>query len=155
MNNLRTIKARHANGNIEECSVRIERHPHKLFFSGVGFQEREFSSGDLFDALMLLRIELERMNVQLLCNGARRDVFPSGMCRDMGHGGSAYIMKLGRPALPTDLVDIFDYSEDPSLGSVSEQQDFYRKWRSHHENEIWSRSYEEVLARYLKSKGSE
>ncbi len=100
----------------------------KIFFSGIGLQRKEFTSKDFFGALMLLRTELEKVNVQLLCNGARRDVFPSGMCRDMGRGLKAYITKLGCPARSADLVNIFDYSEDPSLGSVAEQQAFRRKW---------------------------
>jgi hypothetical protein len=39
----------------------------------------------------------------------------------------AYITKLGNPALRTDLVDIFDYSEPQSVGSVSDQQACHEK----------------------------
>jgi hypothetical protein len=127
MSETKTIKARQPDGTIEECSVQIGPQ-WKLVFSGSGMQGREFSNGDLFDALTSLRRALENTGVQLLCAGARPDVFPSGMSRDMGGGRKAYITKLGRPALQTDLVDIFDYSDPQSVGTVSDQQAFHEKW---------------------------
>src|SRR5579871_1469356 len=99
MSETKTIRARCADGPIEECSVQILQNPAwKLVFSGVGLQEREFSSGDLFDTVVSLRTALEHIGVQLLCAGARPDVFPSGMSRDMSGGRKAYITKLGYPA---------------------------------------------------------
>jgi hypothetical protein len=129
MSETKTIKARRPDGTIEECPVQIVQNPQwKLVFSGAGFREREFSNGDLFDAFTSLRTALEKINVQLLCAGARLDVFPSGMSRDMGGGRKAYITKLGCPALRSDLVDIFDYSDAQSVGKVSDQQAFHEKW---------------------------
>jgi hypothetical protein len=129
MTEIKAIKIRHPDGTIEECSVEIAQGPQwKLVFSGAGHPQREFSNGDLFDALTSLRKTLEESGIQILCAGARRDVFPSGMSRDMGGGRKAYITKLGNPALRTDLVDIFDYSEPQSVGNVSEQQAFHEKW---------------------------
>ena len=152
MGNVRSIKARHANGDVEECSIQIVRDSqYKLIFSGAGFQEQKFSSSDQFGALMLLRLELEKINVQLLCNGARRDVFPSGMGRDMG-GGNGYLMKLGCRASSADLVGIFEYSDDPSLGSVAEQLAFRKEWRESLQEDLWSAG-KDFLIQYLKSKG--
>jgi len=129
MSEIKTIKARRPDGTIEDCSVEIAQDPQwKLIFSGVGLQRCEFSCGDLFDAFTLLRKALEEDRIQLLCAGARPEVFPSGMSRDMAGGRKAYVTKLGSPALRTDLVDIFDYSDAQCVGRVSDQQAFHQKW---------------------------
>ena len=129
MSEIKAIKVRGPDGTIEECSVEIVQDPKwKLVFFGAGIERREFSNGDLFDAFTSLRKVLEESGVQILCAGARPDVFPSGMSRDMGGGRKAYITKLSSPALRTDLVDIFDHSEPQSVGSVSAQQAFHEKW---------------------------
>jgi hypothetical protein len=129
MSEIKAIKARRPDGTTEECTVEIVQNPQsKLVFFGAGFQGREFSGGDLFDAFTSLRKTLEEAGVQLLCAGARPEVFPSGMSRDMGGGRKAYITKLGNPALRTDLVDIFDYSDAQSVGSVSDQHAFHERW---------------------------
>jgi hypothetical protein len=129
MTKIKTVKARYLDGTIEECSIEISQGPQwRLVFSGAGLQGRQFSDGDLFDLFTSLRKTLEESGVQLLCAGSRPDVFPSGMSRQMGGGRKAYVTKLGRPALRTDLVDIFDYSDAKSVGSVSEQLAFHEKW---------------------------
>jgi hypothetical protein len=129
MTEIKTIKARHRDGTIESCSIEILSSPHwALVFSGLEFQRREFSGRDLFEALISLRATLEPNGVQLLCAGARVDVFPSGMSRDMGGGRKAYITKLGCPADRSDLVDIFDFCDSATIGSVSDQEAFHAKW---------------------------
>lgn len=91
-------------------------------------QQREFSGDDLFDALVKLRTQLERHGCQLLCKGARPDVFPSGMSRSMGGGRQAYIMRLGKPARMEDLVDIFDFAAAEQVDVVDAQKEFREKW---------------------------
>jgi hypothetical protein len=97
-------------------------------FFRAGHPKREFSNGDLFDSLISLRKALEESGIQILCAGARPDVFPSGMSRNMSGGRKAYITKLGNPALLINLVDIFDYSEPQSVGKISEPEAFHKKW---------------------------
>ena len=60
--------------------------PWTLTFSGLGMVDQPFSGADLFDALIALRRRLEDLGCRLLCAGARRDVYPSGMSRTMGGG---------------------------------------------------------------------
>src|SRR5438309_1168607 len=62
---------------------------------------------DHFDALCRVREALEPLGMHLLCYGASRNVFPSGMGRDMGDGRKAYRMRMGQPATLADLVSIF------------------------------------------------
>ena len=129
MNENITVKVRSPSGEVKECTIELSQSPPwKLVFSGMSLGRREFSGDDLFNALIALRIELEGMGVQLLCSGARIDVFPSAMSRQMGGARKAYVTRLKRPGLPADLVDIFDYSAPESVGSVAQQKAFHDKW---------------------------
>jgi hypothetical protein len=100
--------------------------PWTLTFSGLGIRDREYRDEDLFDALIALRRELDAAGCRLLCAGARRDVFPSGMSREMGGARKAYICRLGSPA--HQLVDIFDEALPEQVGTVDEQHGFRQRW---------------------------
>lgn len=129
MNESKTIKVQLADGAIKNCAVGISQSfPWKLTFSGMDLAKHDFSGEDLFDALIALRLELERGGHQLLCAGARPDVFPSGMSREMGRACKAYINRLGAGALKTDIVDIFDYAGTELVGSVAQQNAFHQRW---------------------------
>lgn len=80
----------------------------------------------MFEALIALRLLLERRGGCLLCAGARTNVFPSSMSRDMGGGRMAYVLRLGEPAL--ELVDIFASAERSQVGTVEEQRAFQSLW---------------------------
>jgi hypothetical protein len=54
------------------------------------------SGNDLFEALCNLRLELEKAGVRLCVAGARTDVYPSGVAREMGLGQVAYILSRHR-----------------------------------------------------------
>ena len=128
MNETRNVKVKHPDGTIIDCFVEIfKTRPAKLIFSGPYLDRREFLADDLFDALVALRGELEDMGAQLLCAGARPDVFPSGMSREMGLGIKAYVNRIGFPSRRADLVDIFDCAA-AGVGSVAEQNAFHKKW---------------------------
>jgi hypothetical protein len=63
---------------------------------------------DLFDSLVSLRGALEADDLLICVEGARSDVYPSGMSRQMGTGRGAYRHVVGRRPDRGDLVDIFD-----------------------------------------------
>jgi len=88
----------------------------------------ETSEPDLFEAMIKLRLWLEPHGYRLLCNGARLDVYPSRMSRDMGRGFSAYKIIPGRQAQMSDLVRILDPAPADAIASVSEQMAFYQNW---------------------------
>lgn len=89
-----------------------------------------FTKSDIFECLIALRQELAKINYRPLCNGARRDVYPSGMCRDMGGGSSAYELKPGKHTENSDLVHIFDYANPELITSVEEQKRYYEAYLS-------------------------
>jgi hypothetical protein len=79
------------------------------------------SGADLFDSLTSLRGALE-VEGRLICiEGARADVYPSGMSRQMGGGRRAYRHVPGRRPDRSDLVDIFDATCCDDVVSVDDQ----------------------------------
>lgn len=81
---------------------------------------------DFFSALLDLRKRLERDGVQLLCQGARREVWPSAMARQMGKGLKAYVCELGMPG--TELVEIFEAASRSDCVTVTEQRRYHEQW---------------------------
>ena len=86
-------------------------------------------SSDYFEAMSEIRRKLESEGWQLICNGSSRNVFPSGMSRDMGSRGQlAYKLSLGVAGKTSDLVDIFECETPIDPVSVDEQLRFYEQW---------------------------
>ena len=90
----------------------------------------EFRATDwnYFHALIQLREQLEVKGWRPVCYGSSRNVYPSGMCCDMGRGLMAYRMKLGQQALERDLVQVFEAGPDVEPVSVIEQKQFHDEW---------------------------
>lgn len=80
--------------------------------------------GNCFDALIEVRRRLESQGFLVCVEGARKDVWPSGIARSMGGGRKAYRMTLGKQALKSDLVDIFAEAQAPS--SIADQEAYRR-----------------------------
>lgn len=80
----------------------------------------------LFTSLKHIRQLLEEEDIFLAINGSRKDVYPSGQSIV---GQLAYVHKMGKPALLSDLVNIFDLTDELSLiGTVQEQEEYHKKW---------------------------
>jgi hypothetical protein len=89
---------------------------------------RVADASDVFECLSRLRSQLDGEGIRLCCNGARLDVWPSGMARDMGGGFRAYVLQMGRRGSIDDLVDIFDSAMLEEIATVEEQRLFAQKW---------------------------
>jgi hypothetical protein len=127
MNAILKVQALCNDGSIEQVAISPSaRSPWSLLVDGFGMQGQIFEGSDLFDALMILRKQLESNGFRLLCAGARRDVAPSGMARSMGGARKVYILELGKPA--TALIDIFTAATPEQVGTVNEQQSFRQQW---------------------------
>lgn len=81
----------------------------------------EATGVDLFDALSILRVQLEAAGLRICVEGARADVFPSGMSRQSSGGRRAYRLVAGRTPELEDLVDIFESTECGEVVSVDDQ----------------------------------
>ncbi len=90
--------------------------------------EIECSDRDFFEAFCRVREQLEKVNLMPLCYGASRNVFPSGMQRDMGDGLGAYKLQVGRKTGKGDGVSIFDFGSDVAPVSVEVQERFFKDW---------------------------
>jgi hypothetical protein len=84
---------------------------------------------DMFEALVRLRRQLEPEGIMIAVEGSRRDVFPSGMARDMGGGERAYVMRPGENASSDDLVDTLADAAVDQLATVDEQYAYWEAWR--------------------------
>ena len=93
-----------------------------------GKEKIEASDRDFFEAFCRVREQLEIVGLIPMCYGASRNVFPSGMCRDMGNGLQAYRMKMGSGTVRGDLVSIFDSGADVDPVSVGQQKEFFAEW---------------------------
>ncbi|WP_163504679.1 hypothetical protein [Fodinicola acaciae] len=83
---------------------------------------------DLFECLVVVRRQLELRGISLCCEGARSDVFPSGMARQMGGGRKAYRHFAAGEQRP-QLVDIFASTDCSKICRVDEQLESVRKLR--------------------------
>ncbi|MEU0491475.1 hypothetical protein ABZ249_19770 [Nocardiopsis sp. NPDC006139] len=82
---------------------------------------RLFPGGNLFKCLVDVRMVLEEGGFLLCCQGARPDVFPSGMQQQMDLGRFAYILSVGKER-GRGVVDIFAEAEAREVVSVEEQR---------------------------------
>jgi hypothetical protein len=127
---IENVKIQCKNGSIIDGIISYSRqqttpYKWKIEFTSSIIDRMEFTSEDMFECLTKLRQKLVKYNCLLLCNGARLDVYPSGMCRDMGDGLVAHISKPGKSVNEEDLVYIFDYAEPELIASVEEQYNFH------------------------------
>ncbi|QEO95659.1 hypothetical protein [Xanthomonas oryzae] len=123
---------------IEIAALSGEREPCEIEFRqgalitmkarNAHFGELSFTDSNLFAALSAYRRLLEQEGYLLLCNGARRDAYPSRMTLQMGGGRKIYLLHSGRQANREDLVDIFDAAPIEHVCGVDEQRAAYEAW---------------------------
>ncbi|MBC8954578.1 hypothetical protein [Xenorhabdus sp. PB62.4] len=88
--------------------------------------QNEFSGTDFFDCFAKLRSE--RKEVIFLCKGAKINVYPSGMARDMALGMAAYEFNLGEEVSRENLVGTFDFEANDVAVSPNEQREYFHQW---------------------------
>ncbi|MFI9815975.1 hypothetical protein [Saccharothrix variisporea] len=86
------------------------------------------TASDVFEALARLRRQLEPTGHAVAVQGARRDVWPSGMTRDMSGGLQAYVMRPGEKATASDLVETLADAPVELLGTIAEQEACRDAW---------------------------
>ncbi|WP_340685018.1 hypothetical protein LCL61_00575 [Amycolatopsis coloradensis] len=83
---------------------------------------------DMFESLTRLRRQLEPGGWAIAVQGARRDTYPSGMCRDMGGGMRISVMRTGHETSEADLVDTLADAELDRIVTVAEQEAWHAEW---------------------------
>ena len=107
----------------------FEDDPDRIFLQ-IDIEGIKYSgeSDNHFEALIELRKGLEMDEIQIMCNGAGRNVYPSPMQFDFGNTRKAYKKYLGQQAKISDLIDIFGYDGGIEFVSIDEQLEFERVW---------------------------
>lgn len=83
---------------------------------------------NFFDCLIDIRNSLAALNWIILCNGARKDVYPSGMRRQMNKGLMAYQLTFGQAVADSDLVDIFQECSEENITTPELQKVYFEEW---------------------------
>ena len=83
------------------------------------FEAVEARADDAFEALCLVRDQLEPLGWRIGVAGAQPGVWPSGMSRDQGGGLTAYLMTVDGAA---GVVDTFQPVDPASVVTVAEQR---------------------------------
>lgn len=122
-----TVKLVRLDGKIEDLVLRYSNQSPWLIESPFD-SARMYEGSDLFECLRSLRRELEKVGSRIICNGARIDCHPSRMSREMGGARNVYILRKGRQAAPDDVVDLFGDAPADRVGTVVEQETYYREW---------------------------
>lgn len=110
----------------ERIEFEVELHkyrPVKLVLLE-GEQRLEFTGRYISRCLRELRLHFESKGWLLCCQGARPDVFPSGLLEDQSNGRLAYQHTLGRSVSSVDIVDILAPAAASQVGTVAEQDEF-------------------------------
>jgi hypothetical protein len=94
----------------------------------LGTLEVSGQGADYFEALCEVRLKLEERGLLVASYGGSRNLFLSGMCRDMGAGLDGYRVTLGKKPGRENLVGIFDTGPDVQPATVAEQRAFQREW---------------------------
>src|SRR5438445_3727542 len=126
----RVITATDSSGRsfVVKARISAQQGGYRLELAAPEVGTRAADASDAFECLCLLRKQLDREGIRLCCNGARLNVWPSGMARDMGGGLKAYVLQIGRRASIDDLVDIFESAPIEDIATVEEQRRFAEKW---------------------------
>ncbi|CBJ80437.1 conserved hypothetical protein [Xenorhabdus bovienii str. Jollieti] len=117
------------NGEMEEAELHMITSPNrhcclKIFHNNN--QLAESNDTDYFSCFADLRNQLK--NIIFLCKGAKINVYPSAMSRDMSDGIVAYETTLGQPGLPENQVHIFDFEDKYVDITPEEQRKFHSQW---------------------------
>jgi hypothetical protein len=86
------------------------------------------NDGSYFDALNRIRGQIESEGIRLLCYGASKFCWPSGMAMEMGAGLHVYRLKIGRKPEMEHLIGTFDTGEDVVPATLAQQKAFADEW---------------------------
>ncbi len=127
--NKEKIRALFPNKEIINCSAYYtSTPPWKMSVDCGNHGVFQSEAGDLFETFINIRKQLRSKGGSLLCNGSRRNIYPSPMLRQSGGGKMAYLLRFGVPARKEDIVDIFDPIEINEIDTLEKQEEFYKQW---------------------------
>ena len=117
------------NEEVKECRLNlIDSDELCVIEISLGSQVVKYEAESFFQALIEIRLDLEKDGGIIQCNGSDRHIFPSPLQMAMG-GEKAYLLEIGKQATLQNIYDIFDTNK-PNLDCVTvlEQKEFYNQW---------------------------
>ncbi|GIH07183.1 hypothetical protein Rhe02_52500 [Rhizocola hellebori] len=84
------------------------------------------TGGDLLEALTELRRHLEDRHLLLCCQGARINVWPSGLLRQFSEGRCGYVLGARLEDGSFEVVDLLAPAPPVQAANVAQQQEFVR-----------------------------
>lgn len=114
------------NGVLETATVECDRKKMTLTFTMKSGLKKTYTAHDLFACFGLLRADFPE--IEFLCKGAKRNVYPSRMSSQMSSGLVAYELEMGKPSEEENIVRIFDYENKDITNNIEEQKLFYKNW---------------------------
>ena len=78
-----------------------------------------------FETYQSFRDKLLDMGYGLKCNGSRINAVQSGM---MGYCPKIYLVEMGKQALRSDIVNIWEYADISYFPNSKEQSEYSEKW---------------------------
>jgi hypothetical protein len=92
---------------------------------------------DLLDCLIDLRRRLEAEELNLCCQGARADVWPSGQLRQFTNGRFGYVLASKPPGCAHEEVDLFAPAQPHEIASIEQQREtVFRFHRLHQQRNL-------------------
>jgi hypothetical protein len=83
----------------------------------------EAEGEDLLVCLIGIRRQLEAEGLNLCCQGARPDVWPSGQLRQFTNGRFGYVLTTGPADAVPEEVDLFAPADAKEIGTVEQQRE--------------------------------
>jgi hypothetical protein len=88
----------------------------------------EVAAGDVFDALVRIREQVEPHGWLVAVQGSRLDAYPTAMQREMAGGLAVYVVRLGEPVRLEDVVETFGEADPATLATVAGQRAHLEEW---------------------------
>jgi hypothetical protein len=118
-----TLEASNGRGVVRSVEIELRAPPAVAMVMVVdGGPGLEFPGEDLFVCLMNARLSLEEEGLLLCCQGARPDVFASGLLQQQTGGRYAYVLTEEADAAGRPTVDIFAPANLADVATVAGQR---------------------------------
>ena len=85
---------------------------------------------DFEEAFQVLRANLEKRGLLLLCNRFRRDALVTSMSRQMSGGLACYLVRPRAGLDPEQVVECLGPADRSTVGTTSEAEVFIANWKS-------------------------
>lgn len=114
------------NNRCQRAELLCNSAPLNITFIMEDGYRNSYSGGDFYKCFGHVRED--HPDIIFLCKGAKINVHPSSMSSQMTMGVKAYELTMGKHALRSDIVNIFDYEENNLTNDPKVQQEFFMRW---------------------------